>query len=72
VLKNALDNVSRPYGQTAWAGKPAGVISGSQIREALARGIIRDALMPIVSSQCTGMDFGWLLGLLVLMLVVWP
>ena len=26
VLKNALDNASRPYGQSAWAGKPAGVI----------------------------------------------
>src|SRR5690606_28821298 len=26
VLKNALDNASRPYGQNAWAGKPAGVI----------------------------------------------
>jgi len=26
VLKNALDHVSRPYGQSAWAGKPAGVL----------------------------------------------
>lgn len=26
VLKNAIDHVSRPYGQSAWAGKPAGVI----------------------------------------------
>src|SRR6187399_277233 len=26
VLKNALDHASRPYGQSAWAGKPAGVI----------------------------------------------
>ena len=26
VLKNALDHASRPYGQNAWAGKPAGVI----------------------------------------------
>jgi putative NADPH-quinone reductase len=25
VLKNALDNASRPYGQNAWAGKPAGI-----------------------------------------------
>ncbi len=23
VLKNALDHASRPYGQNAWAGKPA-------------------------------------------------
>jgi chromate reductase len=29
VLKNALDHASRPYGQNAWAGKPAGVIGGS-------------------------------------------
>jgi len=29
VLKNALDNASRPYGQNAWAGKPAGVIGAS-------------------------------------------
>ena len=29
VLKNALDHASRPYGQNAWAGKPAGVIGAS-------------------------------------------
>ena len=29
VLKNALDNASRPYGHSAWAGKPAGVIGAS-------------------------------------------
>jgi chromate reductase len=29
VLKNALDHASRPYGQNAFAGKPAGVIGGS-------------------------------------------
>ena len=29
VLNNAIDHVSRPYGQIAWAGKPAGVISAS-------------------------------------------
>lgn len=26
VLKNALDHASRPYGKSAWAGKPAGVM----------------------------------------------
>jgi chromate reductase len=26
VLKNAIDHASRPYGQSVWAGKPAGVI----------------------------------------------
>lgn len=29
VLKNALDHASRPYGQNAWAGKPAGVLGVS-------------------------------------------
>jgi chromate reductase len=29
VLKNAIDVGSRPYGQSAWAGKPGGVISAS-------------------------------------------
>lgn len=29
VLKNALDHGSRPYGQNAWAGKPAGVLGVS-------------------------------------------
>jgi chromate reductase len=29
VLKNAIDHASRPYGQSAWAGKPAGVIGCS-------------------------------------------
>jgi chromate reductase, NAD(P)H dehydrogenase (quinone) len=29
ALKNALDVGSRPYGQSAWAGKPAGVVTVS-------------------------------------------
>ncbi|MGH8176498.1 MAG: NADPH-dependent FMN reductase [Steroidobacter sp.] len=29
VLKNALDHASRPYGQSAWVGKPAGVLGAS-------------------------------------------
>jgi len=29
VLKNVIDHVSRPSGQSAWAGKPAGVIGAS-------------------------------------------
>lgn len=29
VLKNALDHASRPYGQSAWNGKPAGVLGAS-------------------------------------------
>ena len=26
VLKNAIDQASRPYGQSVWAGKPAGIV----------------------------------------------
>ena len=29
VLKNAIDHASRPYGQSAWAGKPAGIVGAS-------------------------------------------
>lgn len=29
VLKNVLDHASRPYGQSVWAGKPAGVLGAS-------------------------------------------
>jgi chromate reductase len=29
VLKNAIDRASRPYGENAWAGKPAGVLGVS-------------------------------------------
>ena len=29
VLKNAIDHASRPYGDSAWAGKPAGLIGAS-------------------------------------------
>lgn len=46
VLKNALDHASRPYGQSAWAGKPAGVIGVSigQIGTALAQQHLRNIL----------------------------
>jgi chromate reductase, NAD(P)H dehydrogenase (quinone) len=46
VLKNALDHASRPYGQNAWAGKPAGVIgvSGGAIGTALAQQHLRNIL----------------------------
>jgi chromate reductase len=29
VMKNAIDQASRPYGDSAWAGKPAGVMGAS-------------------------------------------
>jgi len=46
VLKNALDQASRPYGQSAWAGKPAGVIgiSVGTIGTALAQQHLRNVL----------------------------
>ena len=46
VLKNAIDHASRPYGQSAWNGKPAGVIgtSGGPIGTALAQQHIRNIL----------------------------
>lgn len=46
VLKNALDLGSRPYGQSAWAGKPAGIIgvSGGAIGTALAQQHLRNIL----------------------------
>ena len=46
VLKNALDHASRPYGQSAWAGKPAGVIgtSGGAIGTAAAQQHLRNVL----------------------------
>lgn len=46
VLKNAIDNASRPYGQGAWAGKPAGVmgISVGTIGTAMAQQHLRNVL----------------------------
>ena len=46
VLKNALDHASRPYGQSAWSGKPAGVIGVSvgAIGTALAQQHLRNVL----------------------------
>jgi chromate reductase len=46
VLKNAIDHASRPYGQSAWAGKPAGIlgISIGQIGSACAQQHLRAIL----------------------------
>lgn len=46
VLKNAIDHASRPYGQSAWAGKPAGVIgiSVGPIGTAVAQQHLRNIL----------------------------
>ena len=46
VLKNAIDHASRPYGQNAWKGKPAGVIGASvgAIGTAMAQQHLRNVL----------------------------
>ncbi len=46
VLKNAIDHASRPYGQNAWAGKPAGVIGASvgALGTAMAQQHLRNVL----------------------------
>ena len=52
VLKNAIDHASRPYGQSAWAGKPAGVIGvsvgpvGTALAQQHLRNIIANLDMP--------------------------
>jgi chromate reductase len=46
VLKNAIDHASRPYGQSVWGGKPAGVLGVSigAIGTALAQQHLRNIL----------------------------
>jgi chromate reductase len=46
VLKNAIDHASRPYGESAWRGKPAGVIgiSVGALGTALAQQHLRNIL----------------------------
>ena len=46
VLKNAIDHASRPYGQSVWAGKPAGVIGVSvgAVGTAMAQQHLRNIL----------------------------
>ena len=46
VLKNAIDHASRPYGKSAWQGKPAGVIGVSvgAVGTAVAQQHLRNVL----------------------------
>jgi chromate reductase, NAD(P)H dehydrogenase (quinone) len=46
VLKNAIDHASRPYGQSAWAGKPAGIlgVSVGAVGTAVAQQHLRNVL----------------------------
>lgn len=52
VLKNAIDHASRPYGQNAWAGKPAGIFGasigaiGSAVSQQHLRGVLAYLDMP--------------------------
>jgi len=56
VLKNAIDHASRPYGQSAWAGKPAGLIGatpgaiGTAIAQAHLRSVLGFLDMPLLPS----------------------
>jgi chromate reductase len=49
VLKNAIDHASRPYGKSAWTGKPAGVlgVSPGAMGTALAQQHLRNVLVSI-------------------------
>jgi chromate reductase len=46
VLKNAIDHASRPFGQSAWTGKPAGIIGAtiSAVGTAIAQSHLRTVL----------------------------
>jgi chromate reductase len=49
VLKNAVDHASRPHGQNAWAGKPAGVlgISPGAMGTSMAQQHLRNVLVAV-------------------------
>lgn len=49
VLKNAIDHASRPYGQSAWTGKPAGVmgVSPGTTGTAMAQQHLRNVLVSL-------------------------
>jgi chromate reductase len=52
VLKNAIDHASRPFGQSAWAGKPAGMLgvspgaTGSSMAQQHLRNVLATLDMP--------------------------
>jgi chromate reductase len=55
VLKNAIDHASRPYGDSAWAGKPAGVIgvsigaAGTAMAQQHLRNVLAYLDMPVLA-----------------------
>ena len=52
VLKNAIDHASRPYGESIWSGKPAGIIgvsvgaSGTAMAQQHLRNVLATLDMP--------------------------
>jgi chromate reductase len=48
VLKNAIDHASRPYGDSAWKGKPAGIVGVSP--GAMGTGMAQQHLRNILAS----------------------
>lgn len=55
VLKNAIDNASRPWGKSSWSGKPAGVIGisvgalGTAFAQEHLRGVLFNQKVSIYS-----------------------
>lgn len=49
ILKNAIDHASRPYGQSSWTGKPAGVlgVSPGAMGTALAQQHLHNVLVSL-------------------------
>jgi chromate reductase, NAD(P)H dehydrogenase (quinone) len=54
LLKNAIDHASRPYGQSAWKGKPAGVMgvsigaAGAAMAQQHLRNVLAYLDMPVL------------------------
>jgi len=55
VLKNAVDHASRPYGQSAWNGKPAGIVGitpgtmGTSMAQQHLRNVLANQDMPTLA-----------------------
>jgi len=55
VLKNAIDHASRPYGQSAWNGKPAGIVGitpgtmGTSMAQQHLRNVLANQDMPTLA-----------------------
>ena len=56
VLKNAIDAASRPYGDSAWAGKPAAIIGASPSNFGTARAPMIAAGFPAQALSPYGRD----------------